>query len=49
MPGVVWRMLVLAALVFACGFALRVAWESVAEPREARAQSPAEGDVYDCY
>ena len=34
------RMLVLAALVFASGFTLRVAWESLDEP--AQAQSPAE-------
>jgi hypothetical protein len=39
-------MLVLAALVFASGFTLRVAWESFDEP--ALAQSPAEGDLYDC-
>jgi hypothetical protein len=41
-----WRMLVLAALVFACGFTLRVAWESLDEPAEA--QSVQEGDLYDC-
>jgi hypothetical protein len=28
MPRVLWRMLALAALVFASGFTLRVAWES---------------------
>src|SRR5215211_4083079 len=44
----VWRMLVIAALVFASGLALRVAWESLAEPSVAEAQSPAEGDRYDC-
>src|SRR5215213_6064870 len=32
MPRVVWRMLVLAALVFASGFTLRVAWEQLAHP-----------------
>ena len=48
MPRMAWRMLVLAALVFASGFTLRVAWESLAEPREAEAQSPAQGDRYDC-
>src|SRR5215208_4121733 len=48
MPRMAWRMLVLAALVFACGFTLRVAWESLEEPSEAQAQSPAEGDLYDC-
>src|SRR5215204_6120448 len=41
-----WRMLALAALVFASGFVLRIAWESFNEP--ALAQSPAEGDLYDC-
>jgi hypothetical protein len=46
MPRVMWRMLVLAALVLASGFVLRVAWESFDEP--ALAQSPAEGDLYDC-
>jgi hypothetical protein len=46
MPCVVWRMLVLAALVFVSGFTLRVAGESLDEP--ALAQSPAEGDLYDC-
>jgi hypothetical protein len=45
MPRMAWRMLVLAALVFASGFTLRVAWESLDEP--ALAQSPAEGDL--CY
>src|SRR5215218_4495275 len=48
MPRMSWRMLVLVALVFACGFTLRVAWESSEEPSEAQAQSPAEGDLYDC-
>ena len=28
-PRMAWRMLVLAALVFASGFTLRVAWESL--------------------
>jgi hypothetical protein len=46
MPGVLGRMLVLAVLVFASGFTLRVAWESLDVP--AQAQSPAEGDLYDC-
>jgi hypothetical protein len=41
-----WRMFTLAVLVFASGFALRVAWESFDEPAEA--QSVAEGDRYDC-
>jgi hypothetical protein len=42
-------MLVLAALVFASGFALRVTWEQLAHPATpAQAQSPAEGDRYDC-
>jgi hypothetical protein len=36
-----WRMLVLAALVFASGFTLRVAWETFDEP--AQAQSVAKG------
>ena len=45
MPRMAWRPLVLAALVFASGFTLRVAWESLDEP--ALAQSPAEGDL--CY
>jgi hypothetical protein len=31
MPRMAWRMLVLAALVFASGFILRVAWESLEE------------------
>jgi hypothetical protein len=31
MPRVMWRMLVLAALVFASGFMLRVAWETFDE------------------
>jgi hypothetical protein len=48
MPRMAWRVLVLAALVFTCGFTLRVAWESLEEPSEAQAQSPAEGDLYDC-
>jgi hypothetical protein len=30
-PGMAWRMLVLAVLVFASGFTLRVAWESFDE------------------
>jgi hypothetical protein len=47
-PRMAWRMLVLAALLFASGFTLRVAWESLAEPSEVEAQSPAEGDLYDC-
>ena len=46
MPRMAWRMLVLAALVFASGFTLRVAWESLEKPAEA--QSVAEGDLYDC-
>jgi hypothetical protein len=45
---VMWRMLVLAVMVFACGFTMRLAWESLEEPSEAQAQSPAEGDLYDC-
>ena len=48
MPRVVWRMLVLTVFVFACGFTMRLAWESLEEPSEAQAQSPAEGDLYDC-
>ena len=32
MPRMAWRMLVLAALVFASGLTLRVAWESLADP-----------------
>ena len=36
-------MLVIATLVFASGFLLRVEWESFEEP--AQAQSPAEGDL----
>jgi hypothetical protein len=32
MPHVMWRMLVLAALVFASGLTLRVAWEQLAHP-----------------
>jgi hypothetical protein len=32
MPRVVWRMLVLAALMFVSGFILRVAWEQLAHP-----------------
>jgi hypothetical protein len=32
MPRMAWRMLVLAALVFASGFSLRVAWEQLAHP-----------------
>jgi hypothetical protein len=49
MPRVVWRMLVLAALVFASGFMQRVAWEQLAHPTTpALAQSVAEGDLYDC-
>src|SRR5215217_2449459 len=46
MPRMAWRMLVLATLVFASGFTLRVAWESLDEA--AQAQSVAEGDLYDC-
>lgn len=46
MPRMAWRMLAVAALEFACGFALRVAWESLDAPAEA--QSVAEGDRYDC-
>jgi hypothetical protein len=42
-------MLVIAVLVFACGFTLRVAWEQLAHPATpALAQSVAEGDRYDC-
>jgi hypothetical protein len=49
MPHMAWRMLVLAALVFASGFILRVAWEQLAHPTTpAVAQSVAEGDLYDC-
>src|SRR5919112_3513567 len=40
----VWRMLVLAALVFASGFTLRVAWESLDEP--AYAQDTSNCDSY---
>jgi hypothetical protein len=46
MPRMAWRMLVLATLVFASGFTLRVAWESLDEA--AQAQSVAEGDLCDC-
>jgi hypothetical protein len=45
MPGM-WRTLALAALVLVSGFTLRVAWEAFDRPVEA--QSPAEGDLYDC-
>ena len=45
----VWRMLVIAALVFASSLALRVVWKSLAEPSVAEAQSPAEGDLYDSH
>jgi hypothetical protein len=49
MPRMAWRMLVLAALVFASGFILRVAWEQLTRPTTpALAQSVAEGDRYDC-
>src|SRR5215213_5407653 len=48
MPRVASRMLLLAALVFACGVTMRLAWESLEDPSEAQAQSPAEGDRYDC-
>jgi hypothetical protein len=41
-------MLVLAVLVFASRLALRVAWESLDDPSAAEAQSPAEGDLYNC-
>ena len=37
MPRMAWRMLAVAAPVFASGFALRVAWESFDEPSEAEA------------
>jgi hypothetical protein len=48
MAGVLGRMLVLAVLVFAGGFALRVAWEQLAHPETpALAQSVQEGDL--CY
>jgi hypothetical protein len=48
MPGVVWRMLVLAALVFASGFILRMAWEEVTEPTTfAQAQQPSSGPPAD--
>ena len=49
MPRMAWRMLALAALVFASGFTLRVAWEQLTRPTTpALAQSVAEGDLYDC-
>jgi hypothetical protein len=48
MLRVVWRMLVLAALVFASGFILRMAWEEVAEPTAlAQAQQPSSGPPAD--
>jgi hypothetical protein len=44
-----WRMLVLAALVLTSGFMLRLALQDVVSPTTpAQAQSPAEGDLYDC-
>jgi hypothetical protein len=43
------RMLVLAALVLVSGFMLRLALQDVIRPSTpAKAQSPAEGDRYDC-
>src|SRR5215212_8232530 len=46
MPRMAWGMLVLAALVFASGFTLRVAWEQLAHPTTpAVAQT---SDPYDC-
>jgi hypothetical protein len=42
-------MFVLAALVLVSGFMLRLALQDVIEPTTpAQAQSPAEGDLYDC-
>jgi hypothetical protein len=37
-----------SAVVVCCGFVSRVAWEYFSEPEPAFAQSPAEGDLYDC-
>jgi hypothetical protein len=48
MPRMAWRMLILAALVFAGGLALHAAWESLDEPSGSQARSVAEGDLYDC-
>jgi len=43
------RMLVLGALVLVSGFMLRLALQDVIRPSTpAKAQSPAEGDRYDC-
>jgi len=43
------RMLVLAALLLVSGFMLRLALQDVVSPTTpAQAQSPAEGDLYDC-
>ena len=47
MPRMAWRMLVLAALVFASGFTLRVAWEQLAHPTTpAFAQDTSNCDSY---
>jgi hypothetical protein len=44
-----WRMLMFAALVLVSGFTLRLALQDMVDPRTpAEAQSPAEGDLYDC-
>jgi hypothetical protein len=44
-----WRMLALAALVLTSGLMLRLALQDVvSSTTPAQAQSPAEGDLYDC-
>jgi hypothetical protein len=49
MPRVLGRMLILAGLVLVSGFMLRLALEDVIRPSApAEAQSPTEGDLYDC-
>ncbi len=50
MPRMLWRMLVLAALVLVSGFMLRLALHDLVRPvpKPAVAQSVQEGDLYDC-
>jgi hypothetical protein len=48
MVGRILTLLAVSVVVVCSGFASRVAWESFREPEPAEAQSPAEGDLYDC-
>jgi hypothetical protein len=41
-------LLAVSVLMVCSAFALRMSWDSLREPEPALAQSPSEGDLYDC-